>query len=560
MARLESEAKGGFYPTPSEEMDLILKRLSCVPGESITLLDPCCGKGAALKQWKDDLTSKGAITTSFGIEIEKSRAEIAEKVIDHVAKCGYEETRMSHDAFSAMYLNPPFMQMNGERMENTFLRDLTGDYLQPGGVLIFNLPQYVLKDCAKILASRFVNIKVYRFTDANYDTYKQVIVYAKRRRKGLRSEKERRYQQNIEKELVNFSYLGKHAIPSLDVADWETCSYEIPSNEKPVPPEYETAKERKLVELVLQRLAQNRRVIIYTNYTQEYRTNQRIQMVLKRNGVDPVILDGKISADQRFDWLEDQTKKGTKVIITNQRLVELGLDLLAFPTIIFWQMNDDINTVRQAAKRSHRLGQHLHCEVLYLVNDKTQQMAQFQRLMSRRVSALLVEGAIERSDALAKYADTSSSSLTNDLSKMLESSEIANAWEQAAQKDLDSNLELVSEEEFQQKITEAFAKLTQETKNLCGYIEPVVEDNITDDLEALFDSVSDELIDDIFANFDTFTEDDYAAIEAIEVMETKKKEKIESKAKVEQISKSKNKRSSKKEDLYDGLSLFDFAM
>ncbi|MCM3240724.1 SAM-dependent methyltransferase [Heyndrickxia oleronia] len=234
MARLESEAKGGFYPTPSEEMDLILKRLSCVPGESITLLDPCCGKGAALKQWKDDLTSKGAITTSFGIEIEKSRAEIAEKVIDHVAKCGYEETRMSHDAFSAMYLNPPFMQMNGERMENTFLRDLTGDYLQPGGVLIFNLPQYVLKDCAKILASRFVNIKVYRFTDANYDTYKQVIVYAKRRRKGLRSEKERRYQQNIEKELVNFSYLGKHAIPSLDVADWETCSYEIPSNEKPV--------------------------------------------------------------------------------------------------------------------------------------------------------------------------------------------------------------------------------------------------------------------------------------------------------------------------------------
>ncbi|MCM3240718.1 hypothetical protein M3589_23980 [Heyndrickxia oleronia] len=326
------------------------------------------------------------------------------------------------------------------------------------------------------------------------------------------------------------------------------------------PPEYETAKERKLVELVLQRLAQNRRVIIYTNYTQEYRTNQRIQMVLKRNGVDPVILDGKISADQRFDWLEDQTKKGTKVIITNQRLVEVGLDLLAFPTIIFWQMNDDINTVRQAAKRSHRLGQHLHCEVLYLVNDKTQQMAQFQRLMSRRVSALLVEGAIERSDALAKYADTSSSSLTNDLSKMLESSEIANAWEQAAQKDLDSNLELVSEEEFQQKITEAFAKLTQETKNLCGYIEPVVEDNITDDLEALFDSVSDELIDDIFANFDTFTEDDYAAIEAIEVMETKKKEKIESKAKVEQISKSKNKRSSKKEDLYDGLSLFDFAM
>ncbi|MDP4087238.1 MAG: helicase-related protein [Bacillota bacterium] len=332
------------------------------------------------------------------------------------------------------------------------------------------------------------------------------------------------------------------------------------------PVNYETAKERKLVELVLQRLAQDRRVIIYTNFTQEYRTNQRLQKVLKRNGIDAVILDGKVSADQRFDWLEEQTVKGTKVIITNQRLVEVGLDLLAFPTIIFWQMNDDINTVRQAAKRSHRLGQHKHCEVLYLINDKTQQMAQFQRLMSRRVAALLVEGAIERSDELAKYADTAASSLTNDLSKMLESSEIANAWEQAAQKDLDSNLELVSEEEFQQKITEAFTKLTQETKNLCGYVEPVKEESSEDELDTLFNSVNDDLLDDIFADFDTFTADDYAAIEAFE---NKAQPAVEEKVnQVEPImieitttTLMKKTRSSKKNTVDENqLSLFDFAM
>ncbi|WP_019156907.1 DUF6094 domain-containing protein [Robertmurraya massiliosenegalensis] len=234
MARIESEAKGGFYPTSTEEMDLILKRLSCKKGESITLLDPCCGKGLALKQWKEDMTAKGANPTSYGIEIEKSRGAHAESINDHVAKCGYEETRMSHDAFSAMYLNPPFMHMNGERMELTFLRDLTSDYLQSGGVLIFNLPQYILKDVAKILASRFVDIKVYRFTDANYDSYKQVIVYGVRRRKGLRSEKERQYQVAIEKELYNFSFLGKEALPSLDIADWDMNFYTIPKNEKPV--------------------------------------------------------------------------------------------------------------------------------------------------------------------------------------------------------------------------------------------------------------------------------------------------------------------------------------
>ncbi|MDP4087242.1 MAG: DUF6094 domain-containing protein [Bacillota bacterium] len=234
MARLESEAKGGFYPTPTEEMELILKRLSCQTGMPITLLDPCCGKGAALKQWQEDMKAKGAIPESYGIEIEKSRAALAEKTIDHVAKCGYEEAKMSHDAFSAMYLNPPFMQMNGERMENTFLRDLTSDYLQAGGILIFNLPQYVLKDCAKILASRFTDIRVYRFTDANYDVYKQVIVYGVRRRKGLRSEKERRYQADIEKELYNLAFLGKEALSSLGVQDWNMIQYSIPQNEKPV--------------------------------------------------------------------------------------------------------------------------------------------------------------------------------------------------------------------------------------------------------------------------------------------------------------------------------------
>lgn len=327
------------------------------------------------------------------------------------------------------------------------------------------------------------------------------------------------------------------------------------------PASYETAKERKLVELVLQRMAQNRRVIVYTNYTQEYRTNQRLQKVLHRNGIDSVILDGKVSTDSRFSWLEEQEKKGTRVIICNASLVQVGLDLLAFPTLIFWQMNDDINTVRQAAKRSHRLGQHKHCEVLYLVNDKTQQMAQFQRLMSRRVSALLVEGAIERSDDLAKYADVSAGALTNDLSKMLASSEIANAWEKAAQKDIDSNLEMVSEEEFQQKITEAFAKLTQETKNLCGYVEPVKDNSSDDELEALFNSVSDFDLDELFASFDNMSDDDFAFIDSLEEA-TEPNEGIDINLKVELMDSTskQSKRSSKNEDVYDGLSLFDFAV
>ncbi|WP_374724211.1 helicase-related protein [Calidifontibacillus erzurumensis] len=315
------------------------------------------------------------------------------------------------------------------------------------------------------------------------------------------------------------------------------------------PESYETAKERKLVEIVLQRLADNRRVIIYTHYTNEYRTNQRLQKVLKRNGVNATILDSKISNDARFAWLEEQEKKGTKVIITNQRLVEVGLDLMAYPTIIFYQMSDDINTVRQAAKRAHRLGQHRHCEVLYLVNDKTQQMAQFQRLMSRRVAALLVEGAIERSDDLAKYADTSANGITNDLSKMIEASEIANAWTQAAQKDIDANLELVSEDQFQQKIKEAFEKLTAETKQLCGYVEP--EDTPEDEIEQFLAQFDDSIIESFLKSFD-----DSEILNIISAQSEQTKNNTSS----QKETTSKKKTSVEEVQFGEQLSLFDFAV
>lgn len=234
MARLESEAKAGFYPTPPEEMEYILKRLRVTEGETITLLDPCCGEGLALKQWQDDMLQKGARATSYGIEIEKSRAEKARKILDHLEACGYEEMRITHNSMSSIYLNPPFMAINGERMELVFLRDLTQDYLQESGVLIFNLPQYVLPQTAKILASRFENIRVYRFTDENFNAFSQVIVYGIRRRRGLKTSEERQEQYSTEQKLIKLAFASKDDIPSLDTPDWDINYYVIPQNKKEV--------------------------------------------------------------------------------------------------------------------------------------------------------------------------------------------------------------------------------------------------------------------------------------------------------------------------------------
>lgn len=200
-------------------MELIVNNLKANKDDTISLIDPCAGDGGALALLAKRLKEKySCVTTTYGIELEKSRAKKAEQKLDHLIACGYEEARMSHESFSAMYLNPPFAQLKGKRLEEIFLRDLTSDYLPAGGTLIFNIPQYVLRDVASTLANRFIDIRIYRFTDqnGNYDRYRQVIIYAKRRQKGLRSHQERQYKERIEKELFNLSFLGKDAITPLD--------------------------------------------------------------------------------------------------------------------------------------------------------------------------------------------------------------------------------------------------------------------------------------------------------------------------------------------------------
>jgi hypothetical protein len=235
------------------------------------------------------------------------------------------------------------------------------------------------------------------------------------------------------------------------------------------PKSYITAKERQLIKDVENELQSNRRCIVFTHFSGNYGTNERLKGILENKGIVCNIMNDTVSVDQRFDWLEEQAQSGTEVLIMNMRLVEVGLDLMEFPNIMFYQMNDDINVCRQASRRAWRLGQHKKCKVYYYVADKTNQMVQFQRLMSRRVAAMIVEGRIERSDRLAKYADTSTNGMVADLSKALSSVELVNAWKSAAEKDLDTGIELVSESEFQQKVSEAFARLTAETLAISGY-------------------------------------------------------------------------------------------
>ncbi len=182
MARLESQSKLGYYPTPERTLGFILSWLSA-PGEGLLrrYLDPCCGKGEALA------AIANGHAESFGIELSDVRASAAEDQLAHVINTGYEYAVLTPETFSLAILNPPYdgeeTTGGGKRLEEVFLCDMpTTDVLTPGGILIFIIPHKRINErIARHLAGWYRDLRCFRLPAGEYEMFHQIAVFAVRR-------------------------------------------------------------------------------------------------------------------------------------------------------------------------------------------------------------------------------------------------------------------------------------------------------------------------------------------------------------------------------------------
>ncbi|MEL7432642.1 MAG: helicase-related protein, partial [Chloroflexota bacterium] len=126
------------------------------------------------------------------------------------------------------------------------------------------------------------------------------------------------------------------------------------------------AKEEALVELVTDRLNQHRPVVIYARQTATKDIQPRIEKIIQENvpGAVTYVLKNTVAADRRERVIEQQIQAGVNVLICNPELVKTGLDLINFPTLIFYEIVFNLSTLLQAASRSYRLNQERdECEV-----------------------------------------------------------------------------------------------------------------------------------------------------------------------------------------------------
>ena len=159
-----------------------------------------------------------------------------------------------------------------------------------------------------------------------------------------------------------------------------------------LPEEQLNSKERKLIDEIRKELAEARRCQVFTVYTQKHDVTARLQRILTKEGIRAAVLRASVDASKREAWYARQIKEGVQVVISHPKLVETGLDLLDFPTIIFYESGYSLHTLRQASRRSWRIGQRRPVRVKFLCYEDTMQTACLRLMGKKLLVALTMEG------------------------------------------------------------------------------------------------------------------------------------------------------------------------
>lgn len=185
IGRLMNNVKMGYYPTDPDNISLILRGIRFPEGVTTNLLDPCCGCGKALRQ-----IAQGNNCYAYGVELDESRAEEAQTRLHRVGFGSYFYSRISHEAFHLLFLNPPYLSVLNEsggraRHEKKFLIESL-HHLAYGGLLVYVIPYYRLTlDICRVLCDNFDDLTVWRFTDGEFKKFKQVAVLGIRKRRDM---------------------------------------------------------------------------------------------------------------------------------------------------------------------------------------------------------------------------------------------------------------------------------------------------------------------------------------------------------------------------------------
>jgi hypothetical protein len=200
-------------------------------------------------------------------------------------------------------------------------------------------------------------------------------------------------------------------------------------------------KEKAIQELVKGHWQAGRQTWVYCTMTDARDVNERLRSLLANSGLRTEILRSSVETGDREQWIADKAPS-LDCIVSHPQLVETGLDLFSksgsynFSDLVFYSTGFNLFTLRQAARRSWRIGQKRDCTVKYLHYAGTMQ-ARAMTLMGKKLAASAsIEGKFS-SEGLAAMAGDEGSlemALAKSLVQKLDDLDVGRAWTKVGQK------------------------------------------------------------------------------------------------------------------------------
>lgn len=191
-----NEAKMGAYYTDPDHCRRIGRFLE-FPDEEVCCLEPSIGDGEAVLAVTGKKEGEKENVKIFGVELnEETYREVSMR--DGIFMClkadFLNDVIISHHSFSFVFMNPPYGTLeDGMRYEVAFLKKIV-PYMTKDGVMVIVVPGYVAgsKEFLEEWCGKFDTVHMYRFSDAEYEKYKQVVLMG-RKKEGTadKAEKER---------------------------------------------------------------------------------------------------------------------------------------------------------------------------------------------------------------------------------------------------------------------------------------------------------------------------------------------------------------------------------
>ncbi len=175
-------------------------------------------------------------------------------------------------------------------------------------------------------------------------------------------------------------------------------------------------KERELLQIINAEISSDRKVMVYIQNSNTTDISPRLVKMIEDEGYRVKVLRAG-DTEGRSERIDKWVNSGLDVMICNPRLVETGLDLLAFPSIVFYQCGYSTYTLRQASRRSWRITQSEPVKVYYLTYSDTMQTRAMKLIATKLETSLALEG--ELTDKGLSALSESSDSMTRELARAL---------------------------------------------------------------------------------------------------------------------------------------------